>query len=86
MLGHNSGIVARAISKWGSLSMTLSVLPRRRWNQFRVRTLLILAALATIPFAWVGMKLRQAQRYQQAVTWLESTNGYGPDTDIDDNI
>ena len=55
--------------------MTDQDTPIRRWYQFRLRTLLIVMTLFSIPFAWVSWKLRQARNEQAAVAWIEEMGG-----------
>ena len=55
--------------------MTTSEKPHRRWYQFRLRTLLVLMALLALPFAWIGSNIRQAQREQAVIHWVNSQGG-----------
>ncbi|REJ66980.1 MAG: leucine-rich repeat domain-containing protein [Planctomycetota bacterium] len=50
--------------------MILSVSPRRRWYQFRLRTLLVIAAFLVIPFAWVAHELTVRRREKRVDEWL----------------
>jgi len=45
--------------------------PKRRWFRFSLRTLLVLATIACAGFGWLGVKMQQARRQQQAVEKLE---------------
>ena len=47
-----------------------------RWYQFRLRTLLVVMTLSAIPFAWVGSKVRQAQREKPVIAWAEKMGGF----------
>lgn len=49
--------------------------PRRRWYQFRLRTLLIVGAIFTIPFAWLGGEVRNALRNRAAAAWVVENSG-----------
>ena len=49
----------------------------RRWNQVSLRTLLVLVAIASIPFGWLGYKVRQAQRRAAAVKALRGAGNGG---------
>ena len=41
--------------------------PRRRWWQFRLRTLLVAVLLVSIPLAWVGYSLNWIRQRRAAV-------------------
>ena len=47
--------------------MTLSNSYRRRWFQFRLRTLLLVTIAFNIAFCWVAFKLKQARTQREAV-------------------
>lgn len=49
---------------------------RRRWFQFRLRTLLIVATLFVLPFFWLSVKRRQAEQEQTAVAWVRENRGF----------
>ena len=50
-------------------------LPQRRWFQLRLRTLLVLVTLASVPLSWVGWELDQRRREKQAIAWVEEMGG-----------
>jgi hypothetical protein len=45
--------------------------PRRRWFRFRLRTLLIMVTLLSVPLGWVGWELDQRRREKAVVSWVE---------------
>jgi hypothetical protein len=47
----------------------------RRWFRFRLRTLLIMVTLLSIPLGWVGWELDQRRRENEAITWVEGMGG-----------
>ena len=49
--------------------------PRRRWYQFSLRTLLILMTLCAIPLSWLGWKLEQGRRERAVIAWVERSGG-----------
>ncbi|REJ66358.1 MAG: hypothetical protein DWQ31_14930 [Planctomycetota bacterium] len=55
--------------------MTSPETPRRRWYQFRLRTLLIGVTLVVIPFALLGRRLEQARSEKAATSWISSVGG-----------
>ena len=50
--------------------------PRRRWYQFRLRTLLIFMTLFSIPFAFFGSEFRAALRDRAVASWVVSMGGH----------
>ena len=50
--------------------------PKRRWLQFRLRTLLLIVAVLCVPLAWVGVRLNQKRRERAAVAAIRDLNGY----------
>lgn len=48
---------------------------RRRWFQFRLRTLLIFVTLLSIPFAWIGWELQQRRAERPSIDWVTSSGG-----------
>jgi hypothetical protein len=50
--------------------------PRRRWNQFSLRTLLIGVTLAGCGLGWLGIKIREARQQQAAVAAIEKAGGF----------
>jgi hypothetical protein len=55
--------------------MTLASPTRRRWFQFSLRTLLIVALVLSIPLAWVAARMRQAGRQREAVEAIRKLGG-----------
>ena len=49
--------------------------PRRRWLQFSLRTLMALVVLLSLPLAWFALKIRKAERQQQAMEAIRKTGG-----------
>ncbi len=45
--------------------------PRRRWFQFRLRSLLILMAILSVPLAWLGHELQQRRAEAKVVAELK---------------
>ena len=43
----------------------------RRWFRFRLRTLLIMLTLLSVPLGWVGWELDQRRREKDVVAWIE---------------
>ena len=41
--------------------------PKRRWFQFRLRTLLIVVLVLSLPLSWFGARLRKARRQRETV-------------------
>jgi hypothetical protein len=55
--------------------MPTTTKPRRRWFQFRLRTLLVLMLLACIGMSWFAMKMRQARRQRAAIVAIQAGGG-----------
>jgi hypothetical protein len=55
--------------------MTTTPKPRRRWFQFRLRTLLVLMLLACIGMGWPTMMWRQAKKQREAVSAILQSHG-----------
>jgi hypothetical protein len=55
--------------------MTTTPKPRRRWYQFRLRTLLVLMVLASIGLSWFAVKMRKARRQREAVAAITKCGG-----------
>lgn len=49
--------------------------PRRRWLRFRLRILLIVVMVLSVPLGWVGWRLQQVRREQATITWVEKMGG-----------
>lgn len=47
----------------------------RRWFQFSIRALLTLVLLASVPLAWLGMRLDGARRQRAAMAAIEGVSG-----------
>ncbi len=58
-----------------SLEEKQTASPKRRWFQFRLRTLLVLVCLASGVFRWVGWELDQRRREKVAIAWVEEMGG-----------
>ena len=50
-------------------------LPKRRWFQFSLRTLLVFVTLCAIPCSWLAVKLRQMKREEAAAAVIEKAGG-----------
>jgi hypothetical protein len=49
--------------------------PKRRWAQFRLRSLFVLVAIAAVPCAWLAWKMEHWRREQKAITALTELGG-----------
>jgi len=49
--------------------------PKRRWYQYSLRSLLIVMVLLCFLFAWVGTKMRQAEKQKEVVAWVKKNEG-----------
>ena len=58
-----------------SLAAKLAPEPKRRWFQFRLRTLLVLILLASGVFRWVGWELDQRRKEKKTIAWVEGMSG-----------
>ena len=59
---------------------------RRRWLQFSLRTLMVLAVVVSVPLGWLGTSVRQARIRREAVSKIQELGGtvfYDYDRDID---
>ena len=50
-------------------------MPRRRWNRFRLRTILIAVAVLGCLFGWLGIKLRAAREQRDEVARIRELGG-----------
>lgn len=48
---------------------------RRRWFQFRLRTLLIAALVLSLPLSWFAWRMEKAKRQREAVQAIEKLGG-----------
>ena len=48
---------------------------KRRWYQFRMRTLLVVVTVVTVPLGWVGWRLEQARGERAVIAWVMETGG-----------
>ncbi len=48
---------------------------RRRWFQFRLRTLLIAVLVLSLPLSWFAVRMERARRQKEAVRAIERLNG-----------
>ncbi len=55
--------------------MTTETPIRRRWFQFRLRTLLIAIVLLSLPLSWFGARLRKARRQKAAMEVVGELGG-----------
>jgi hypothetical protein len=49
---------------------------KRRWFQFRLRTLMIFTLICAIPCAWLGRKIDKKRREREAVDVIQRLGGY----------
>src|SRR5258708_3224922 len=49
--------------------------PRRRWLQFRLRTLLLVTAVLCVPLAWVAVRMNQKRQERATVAAIERLGG-----------
>ena len=47
----------------------------RRWFRFRLRTLLVMVTLLSVPLGWVGWELDQRRREKAVVAWIDGMGG-----------
>lgn len=53
----------------------MSQKPRRRWFRFRLRTLLVMVTILSLPLGWVGWELDQRRREKATIDWVEKMGG-----------
>ncbi len=56
--------------------MTTAPPKRRKWLQFRLRTLLIAILVLSLPLSWFAVRLKRARRQRQAVQMIEQLGGF----------
>jgi len=49
--------------------------PKLRWYQYSLRSILIVAIMFCLLFAWIGVKIRQGQKQKEIVEWVEKNGG-----------
>lgn len=49
--------------------------PKRRWFQFRLKTLFIVVAVLCVPLAWVGVRMNQKRHERAVIAELEQLGG-----------
>ena len=54
---------------------TTTPLPRRRWLQFSLRTLMVLVLVVSVPLGWVAMKVRKTRQQRLAAEALKKFKG-----------
>ena len=63
--------------------MTTEPPKRRRWSQFRLRTLLIAILVLSVPLSWCAWRMERARRQREAVEMIERSGAtflYDEDT------
>ncbi len=50
--------------------------PKRRWLQFRLRTLLIAVLVLSLPLSWFAWRMEKARKQREAVEVIRGTGGY----------
>jgi len=48
---------------------------RRRWFQFRLRTLLVAVVVVSLPLSWFAVRMERARKQREAVEWVEANGG-----------
>lgn len=56
--------------------MNETVSPKRRWLQFRLRTLLIAVLVLSLPLSWFAVRMEKVRRQREAVAAIERLGGY----------
>ena len=56
--------------------MTTESPKRRRWFQFRLRTLLIVVLVLSLPLSWFAVRMERARRQREAVEAIENALGW----------
>jgi hypothetical protein len=51
--------------------MTTAPKPRRRWLQFRLKTLLLVTAMLCVPLAWIAVRMNQKRQERAIIAELE---------------
>ncbi len=77
---HRSTIPVDTTTPTPDTTLMTTDTPKRRWFQFRLRTLLAIMLLLSLFFAWLGAGLQRARRSQQ--TWTESHTVVDTITDL----
>jgi hypothetical protein len=54
---------------------TATSAPRRRWFRFRLRTLLIVVTMLSLPLAWVGWELQKVRQERPVIASIEEQGG-----------
>jgi hypothetical protein len=49
--------------------------PHRRWFRFRLRTLLIVVTVLSIPLVWIGWELKEIRKEQPTTAWILNAGG-----------
>ena len=49
--------------------------PKRRWFQFRLRTLLVVILVLSLPLSWFAVRMERARRQREAVEAIEQMGG-----------
>ena len=55
--------------------MTTNLPKRRRWLQFRLRTLLIAVVVLSLPLSWFAVRMEKARRQREAIAAIERLGG-----------
>ena len=55
--------------------MTTPPKPKRRWFQFRLRTLMVFVTLCAVVCSWFAVKMQQARRQREAVEAIQNAGG-----------
>jgi hypothetical protein len=63
-------VVANPLTKLMSM-----LTPKRRWAQFRLRTLFVLVAIATVPCVWLSWRVQAKRRDREAISEIENLGG-----------
>jgi hypothetical protein len=49
--------------------------PKRRWYQFSLKAMLVVTALASVPFAWLGYERNEVRKRATAIAIIENLAG-----------
>jgi hypothetical protein len=50
-------------------------MPKRRWLQFRLRTLLVFVVLVSLAMGWLALQLKKLADEQRGIDWILQTGG-----------
>ncbi len=65
----------RAVGFGHTICMVDTPIRKRRWLQYRLRTLLIAVLLLALPLSWIAMRMEKARRQREAVETIAELHG-----------